>query len=661
MKRLCFIVLLAFASGCASESPECTIRPSGEPGIRLLDCPTGKVPIVGGDLEATCALTHEDDGWIRVQCSDGTSVLIDPEGNVHYPGSGAIEGIARLAGAEGTHEGIVVRAEGTPFETRTDAEGNFRLGDLPAGLYRVRIEAPGRVPQIRENIPVVNGTYSLGAIDVSVGLLLSREKEARVISSPAHDTLLVVEETDHGSLLSLLHLETWERTMLSSNAYAPTYRFDGRKVLWTENLTSRSKIIAYDVDTGERETLPLEGMGAIYFADGRAVLVHQEAEFIPQLSVYDLVEEETVPLGHWSQSLLSNLPMGPDGGSVVFTTTSQTILYDHENRETLAIAGPATTFDHIHYHPSGRKVAVLRQEATRTLQLIDLSRETSTVLDTHVVDLDHDPTDGSLLWRTADAYKLWEGTTGEIITLPFPGEGETHFARLLPGGAGVVFIDLPQIRIWRRSAASNELVSIHATLPPRATQDGAYLLIDEATQVQERTRMIRLQGGDPLILEGSGWTFGPGNGFLFHLQAGLLRTCDPKTGTETEVPAALEAVFPGGEGRLVVRGRPHGQGGDARLGLWIADKRRLEWLVPGFEPVMSRNGRYLFYRACIDVGEEGVGSCSFFFRLDLETDEYDWIGRDVDARRSTDIFDRFILYRKESEDDAGLYLARAER
>ncbi len=660
------LLALLFASlwlvACSDDAPECRLRPSGTPGIRILECPGGVAHIAGGSGEASCVLTLEKEGWKRVTCSDGTSVLLDPEGNVHYPGSGAIVGTAMRVGTEGDHAGIRVRAVGTPFETRTDAEGRFALANLPAGIYRVRIEAEGRVPAVRDNVPVVNGAYSLGTIELAVALRLSEQSNAEVIPSPSHDTLLVLEAHPSGNPLWLVHLETWEKTLLSSNAHGPAYRFDGRKVLWTENLTSRSRIYVYDVDSGEKEVLPVEGLEAIFFPDGRAVLVRQQEEFVNRLTVHDLVEKETIALGPWIPRILSELPMGPDGGSVVYLANSQLVLYDHENRETMAVASSMTQFEDVHFHPSGRLVAIRRQDSaqTATLLLVDLSRGTTTILSESLEGrMLFQAPDGSLLWREDGVWTFWDGARRETTTVPFPNVPDEEIA-WLPDGSGALHVALPTVRMWRRDDGEVRTISDRALGKPRFTRDGAYMFFESLQEGVQFTLVVRLNDGHRVVIEQTGWEVGPGPSLLVRMGADRFAAYDAKTGKLEEVDVPSVKGLYVHERKLVLAGRPGGSRAFL-LGIWDGSTRKLTWLTAGNDPVLSSGGRYLFYRGCPLQGETGGMPCTQLYRVDLDTGVYDHVAGNVDFSKPGDLQERFYRFRVfGTGDEEGLYVARAD-
>lgn len=660
MKRfgILSLVVLLFVS-CGSEEPECRIRSSGEPGIRLLECPSGTVRIAG-EGEGVCTVSSEKEGWRRVSCSDGTSVLIDPEGKVHYPGSGSIEGWARLEGGEGDDEGIVVRAEGTPFETRTDAEGRFVLGDLPAGLYRVVLEFPGRVPEIRENVPVVNGSYSLGEIALSASLRLTGDIMAKTIPSPSADSLLVLEPRVTGDVLTLIHLETWERVHLSSNAFEPVYRFDGRKVLWTENLTSRSRLRTYDVDTGEREELPVEGMGAVYFADGRTLLVRQVAEGKNRLLAYDTLTGERFELGSWTPSPLADLPMGPDGGSVVFNAGGQIVLWDRENGERVTLAEAGSTLHDVFFHPSGRQVVIIRRDGNPHLFLFDLARGISTTLETRLVDGPVScPQDGSLVWRGEAGWKLWGGEGGEVVTLPLPeAEGRRPEILFLPDCSGLLHLDYPLAHLLMRDESTPRLLSAQFVGRPAVTSDAKHILLEVVEDGPPRTRVVRVEDGTSVRLEASEWKLGPDPGWIYRLQAntGALTIFDLEKREGGSIPARLDEAHPGGNDTLLVRAHSTDPNSD-RIGIWERSSKKVRWLVRGEEPRLSPNGRYLFFRACPPgVGSGATSACNFLYRYDRLTEEYVRAGESVSWR---EMHERYAIVIAADGNEDGLFLVRA--
>lgn len=648
---LAFVIIVL--SACGADDPECRIRPSGEPGIRLLECPTGTVRIVGGEGEGVCTVTSEKEGWRRVTCSDGTTVLIDPEGQVHFPGSGSIRGMATLVGNEGDNEGIVVRAEGTPFQTKTSADGQFVLEDLPAGLYRLVFEYPGRVPEIRENVPVVNGTYTLEEVPVSPSLRLSSEHGARVIPSPSGESLLVVEEKPTGTIVRLVHLETWEIVHLTSNARNPSYRFDGRKVLWTENLTSRSKVRTYDVDSGEREDLPLTGIDAVYFADGRTILVAQREEYKDRLVAWDTVEWRSIDLGPWSPSPISDLPMGRDGSSVVFNVGSELVLWDRENEEHVVLAGAGSGLQDVIFHPAGRKVAVIQRGSQRSLVLADLSRGTTATLEPRLREPLQALPDGSLLWNGEDDWKLWDGRTGETLPLPLPESHGGASIYPLPDGSGFIHFEYPLAYLMMRDEDHPRLLSANAIGQPKIASDGKHVVL-EVLEDRPYTRVFRVEDGSSERLEGVGWSLGPDPGWICRVDSeNRLVYYDFAKGKEVEIAPAIRDFSFGGNDTLIVRRLSQEFGGP--LGIWERSTGEVRWLGSGNDPHLSRNGRYLFYRAC---PEEPPAQCNTLYRYDRVTEEVDWISNDTSGVRA--MYDRFATFQVGEGEARGLYLVLGE-
>lgn len=651
---LSLALALALVAACASEEPECRIHPSGEPGVRLLECPSGTARIIGGDAEGACTLTSEKEGWRRVSCSDGTSVLIDPEGKVHYPGSGSIQGLATLLGSEGDDEGIVVRARGTPFEARTDADGQFALLDLPAGLYELVFEYPGRIPEVRENIPVVNGTYTLEGVEISASLHLSTHHGAETIPSPSADSLLVVETTQYATRLTLVHLETWEVVHLSSNAHAPVYRFDGREVLWTENLSSRSRVWTYDVDSGERGELPVRGRGATYLGDGRTILVETESGNVRRLLAHDTVEGETVEIGTWSPSPLDELPTSPDGGAVVFRAGTEIVLWDHENRERVVLADSSSGLQDVYLHPSGRHVAIVRREgAIERLFSADLSRGSGAILEPALLGppIPH-PSDGSLLWEGEEGWKLWDGATGEVVDLPLPvTEGSTPKASFLPDGSGVLHVDFPLVHLMRRDEEAPRLLSAQAIRVPSVTSDARHVIIPVIEDDLPHTRVVRVGDGSSVRLEGEDWALAPGSDWLYRLAEQALSSYDLETGETQEIFDSVVHAMPGGSDTLLFR--PAGDLSEHKIGLWERSSAKLRWFDGNASDArLSPDGRYLFFRGC-GPGEEAP--CASLYRIDLESEVYERVGVNVHAY--ADVYDRVMTYWV-FEEPAGLHLVK---
>lgn len=661
MRWFRLLALLPLAWACGSDTESCKIRPSEEPGIRILECPSGTVRVVGGTGTGNCVATQEDDGWRRITCDDGTSVLIDPQGNVHYPGSGAIQGIAMLEGTDGNHAGIVVRALGTPFETETDAEGFYRLGNLPAGLYRLVFDHPGRIPEVRANIPVVNGTHTLETVHLSIALRLSPDRNATTIGSPSGDSLLIRETLPLSHRLTLLDLTTWERVHLSSNAVDPEYRFDGRKVLWTENLSSRSRIYLYDVDTGEREELPLLGTRARFFADGRVILVAKEEEAVHELAAYDTVTGETVELGRWvpgPSAWFDLLPMGPDGGSVVYHSGNTTVLYDHENGEFVLLADMRIPYSMVHYMPSGRKVVFPRPgEAGTSLIAEDLSLRKTLVLEPRLEAPALPAPDGSLVWKAEDGWRRWDETTGEIARLPLP---RTAFnlveVAFLPNGKGLVHFEFPvaSLVLWGESQA--RLLSSQVLSIPKITSDGRHVIVADNEQLTPHTRIVRVEDGKTVQLEGV-WELGPDPGWLVRHIGTSLHHYHIDSGDTGEIYRHVEGKIFVGNDALVIRGLPGSAATDGKLGIWDASDRSLVWLLEGDGPLLSKNGRYLFFRSNF-TDLTGFERSDVLYRYDRETGVYDRISRNVLSPSLADVLERVILFRVGEGEHEGLYVAK---
>src|SRR5262245_47620564 len=64
---------------------------------------------------------------------------------------------------------VLNRATGLEWNVLTDRQGNYQIAALPAGTYRVEIQAPGFQPQIIENLSVEVAQTIVKDFRLSVG------------------------------------------------------------------------------------------------------------------------------------------------------------------------------------------------------------------------------------------------------------------------------------------------------------------------------------------------------------------------------------------------------------------------------------------------------------------------------------------------------------
>lgn len=643
---------LATGLACAEEQEGCSVTATGEGGLQLVSCPDGSVLVVGGETSSACTKVIEANGWGRVVCDDGTSLLLDPDGNLHFPGKGTIEGEARLWGEEEDHRGIEVRVVGTQFVTHTDAQGAYRLAHLPAGIHHLRFSFPGRVPQVQKNIPVIDGAFVADPVELHLGERVAADPDAAVIASPSKETVLV-HDLSAGGLLTLIHLHTWDRVVLSRNAVTPSFRFDGREVLWVENLSSRSRVMRHLLDTGETIELEPRGIGAHHLGDGRGVVIQSEVEMRETLAVYDLIDGTLRELGPWLPRPLAELPMSP-GGAFVFHGPNQTFLYDHANGNVVLLADERVDLSRVRFGPQGRWVTFTRpQGGSVQLQSYDLGKAQLRVLEPALRSAHGNAVaapDGSLLWEGREGWRLWDASLDEVIYL-----GSDSSAQFLPDGTGVVlwvggFRGASAATLYDREKGTWQLLSPKALSLPEASSDGAHLAVHVDEGEGPVVRIFHRSGGSVTIPE-HGW------GFLLRTHLGRI---DEKQNLVVAEAATgkLEVIFEraayamrGNDELLLAQGRQE-QGQRQQAAVWDARHRRLHWLgTTGGWASARVTGRQVFYMGCDEV------RCDRLTRYDLASERHQLVDtRVMDV--STPTGAQFLLYtiRAEGEDRNGLYL-----
>lgn len=105
------------------------------------------------------------------------------------PTSGNLSGGVRLAEGNGALAGatvIVTGADGQARRVATDETGKWRLDELPAGKYRVRIESPGFQPVENEEDVVVReeteATYRLAPVSEGIEITVQGERPPREVT-----------------------------------------------------------------------------------------------------------------------------------------------------------------------------------------------------------------------------------------------------------------------------------------------------------------------------------------------------------------------------------------------------------------------------------------------------------------------------------------------
>lgn len=127
--------------------------------------------------------SQEDETWVRVEVLDGEQAELTLEAPATTFLEGRIlEAGTPLAGAtltlnepekEGSPSAFFLPGMGGGPSTRTDGKGYFRLGELDAGEYSLRIEHPGRAMPVELDVTVREGGDEL-EVDLDVTIIEGR-------------------------------------------------------------------------------------------------------------------------------------------------------------------------------------------------------------------------------------------------------------------------------------------------------------------------------------------------------------------------------------------------------------------------------------------------------------------------------------------------------
>lgn len=156
-------VLLAFACGGedgprGSAAAPCTA--TWDASGWTLRCPDGTE---WTEAPRACDVVEEE-GVRIVRCADGTEAVLAPPG---VQGAGVVEGVVRLA-SHGPVAGAVVEVIDTDARATTDANGAYRLEDVPAGTWTLRA-AIGPWPAVERQIVVLPGVQLVDPLEIAVG------------------------------------------------------------------------------------------------------------------------------------------------------------------------------------------------------------------------------------------------------------------------------------------------------------------------------------------------------------------------------------------------------------------------------------------------------------------------------------------------------------
>jgi hypothetical protein len=385
---LVFLLLLFTLglTGCGETQREsaCSVFDNGD-GTRTIQCGDERLVVAGTGDGTTCVKSPAADGGAIIACTDGTTVVLDADGNVVHRGAGGVVGRVTLYG-ETDHAGTVVRAVGTEHATVTDEKGDFYLAGLDAGVYDLSVEREGWAPLLHRNTIAVGGILYLEPMVLRRGRLLGREAGAWV--SPAEDTVLVRD----GRSLWLHFPDRPLPVELSPNvptadeelpglAGVPVYSADGTAVVFLENVdpaTGRGRIRRHDVAAGTTATVAEDAMLGLPLADG-AVLVWraEEGEDRPFLSEGEAVvvypDGGTLALGTAAVERDGG-SIAPGGRALALPTADGLVVADVAARERFS---PGSGAGVRAWSPDGTKAVLATGEAPDgergTLALVDVA------------------------------------------------------------------------------------------------------------------------------------------------------------------------------------------------------------------------------------------------------------------------------------------------
>lgn len=426
------LALAACGDGGTRESA-CSVRDNGD-GTRTIRCGEDELLVPGSGDGTTCVKSPSADGGAVVACTDGTTIVLDADGNVVHRGAGGVVGRVTLFGETEDHSGTTVRAVGTEQVATTDEKGDFYLAGLDAGVYDLLVEREGWEPIRHRNTIAVGGILYLEPLLLRRGRQVAGASES-VYVSPAEDTLLVQQ----GRALWLHPVDRLAPVELSPNAVrlddpipgtlTPTYSPDGTAVLFLENLDPASlwgRVRRYEVASGAVETLSERAVEFAPVAGGPALLWRAPAEVVVgPVSEADVVlrypDGAELALGRtWVAR--EQAVVEPGGRAVALYGLEETVVVDVASRK-IYEPGSGTTV--VAWSPDGQKVVLAAPELVWgqvTLLLLDLGAGSLTPLasgayyqpnfPTDAVSFNHD---GSKLLFLGRFEGLEGGETGTVF------------------------------------------------------------------------------------------------------------------------------------------------------------------------------------------------------------------------------------------------------
>lgn len=563
-------------------------------------------------------MRDNDDGSHTLICPDGSSVRL-PNTDDRQP-TGGIKGTARLFGRE-DNAGIRVEVLGTDLVAQTADDGTFAIPGVPAGVHRVKFDAPGYEESERSGLMVLPGAWASEDVELGIGRRILQGGNWLLKPSPRGDIFLA----QNGELF-LVEPLALAATRIADRVQTADFRADGAQIVITTppDSESRFSLYLYEVDARRKTKIADDVLRWQYTPDGDSVVfsrrpegrkilevyhhpskrhavVSQDVEEAawkvsasgssvlalaqtvagPTLVAWDIAAESGTGLGGVSGPANTVPDFAPDGRSFVFQTqAADLVLWDGQRNETLVLEPGITSFS---FGPDADQLLYVAEGA---LVHWDLRTRSRFEIATSVTLAQFSPDGGTVAYFRNDA------GTNVLTTWDAETRASTRRAtleppmgmRFSPDGSAIFVLDWTgALHMW--AAGGLRTISPAAQALPQFSPDGSSFLFQDGTDLiwsrLGSTATTKLGGpvfdfpvlwdaaGDQLFFV-TGGDVGPaayGNAWLFRPESGALE----QVGTGTHLSGAdfldtgslllLRRYSRSGfRGELALDGTPIGQG-----------------------------------------------------------------------------------------------------
>ncbi|AKU93297.1 carboxypeptidase regulatory-like domain-containing protein [Vulgatibacter incomptus] len=670
-----FLTGLLFSCSKNDASP-CTVTENHD-GTSTFHCGGKDFTLPGGGSKADCTYLEAPDGSFTITCENGITAHFDPQGRPIFPGKGAITGSALLYGMQ-EHEGILVRLVGTDASVTTDVGGTWIFAGVPAGTYTLTFEAPGRVPEERRNVTVVNGVFRMDPVVLKHGKKIGPSFPMREVGeSPTSETLYDLED----SFALIPHrLRIWDvskrqPTDLSATALFPSYSDDGRLLVFLEDRSSLGRVTIWDVEARRSDVVFSGATGAQFMPGSHSVLIRTEDSLFVWAEGGELLslgawKSRFVDWDRWPPEQPGLVLPSPDGGIVAFQRPSGAlVVWTEATRSAEVVGGADGDLLSAQWSPDGAYLSftTLDQAVRQTVSLWDRSAGSTKVLATSdsfmgPFGLLFAPDSSSAAFRTfvgESALSLWRRSTGDVVRVL---QGDAEWFEFMEGGSSLLVQETfrAALSVYRVGTGAREpLGSMFFGVHP--SPDGGSVVVE----LGDGLEVIRLSDLSKTTLNGMNPQWGSDGKWLGFLQPAetngpFLKAFEISTGRELRVAGNITS-FSVHEAGLFFLAVKDGQKPDR---FCIADYMRNLTPCPGRvgsgTPLSalsapSVSGKNVFFLGC---GDDGV--CGRLKKVDLVHGDFDAIPIDHDVSDFR-LYNGFLTYTifSESDESDGVYLVTA--